>query len=58
MPNLTEPAIILIQPVEERLGKRHERSTESDNWRARPINGVGKVDIGQVEESLNDIHES
>jgi hypothetical protein len=48
MPSLTEPAVILVQPIEEGLEKRHERSAESNNWHTRPLGEVCKVDIGQA----------
>jgi len=56
--NLTKSTIVFVEPVQECFGKCHEGSTKPEKWSTRPLNTVCKIDIYDVENSLNNIHES
>ena len=58
MTNLTKSTIVFVEPVQKCFGKSHESSAKPEEWSTRPSCTVCKIDIYDVENSLNNIHES
>ena len=50
--------MVFVEPVQKCFGKCHERSAKPEEWSSRLLNTVCKIDIYDVENSLNNIHES
>lgn len=50
-------AVVLLRPVEHGLAERHGDSGDSDEWRARGAQHMLRVDIVEVDERLDDVHE-
>lgn len=57
MTNLTKSTIVLAQPIQGRFAKRHERGAIGDNGGTGPLCTVCEIDVGEVEDTLNDVHE-
>jgi len=56
--NLTKSTMVFVEPVQKCFGKSHGSSAKPEEWSTRPLNTVYNIDMYDVENSLNDIHES
>jgi hypothetical protein len=58
MSNSAVATIVLLCPVEDRLGECSDRGAEADDWRYRVLRNLRLVDVEKVGRHLEDIYES
>ena len=53
----TVVAKVLLCPIQDGLGESHESHAKSQHGRWWPLSDVGKVEVGDVQESFDDVQE-
>lgn len=58
MSNRAVPTIVLLCPIEDRLGECSDRGAKADDWRCRVLRNLRLVNVEKVGHHLEDIEES